>query len=131
MKKGTCLFVTAKDGQGNRKSFSCGAAEGFEGCLGQAEEEEERDSFKEMCLPHGTYFVKIVGYVVSLYGIDQRGNLWVWYFYEEQNDLIDEASAEDRIKKVTWLSERGLKVIDIDCGLKGVIIKTEDTDGTI
>ena len=89
MKKGTCLFVTAKDGQGNRKTFSCGACEGFEACLGQAEEnrngddEEERDSFKEMCLPPGTYFVKIVGYVVSLYGIDQRGNLWVWYFYEE------------------------------------------------
>ena len=45
--------------------------------------------------------------------------------------MIDEASAEDKIKKVTWLSDRGLKVIDIDCGLKGVIIKTEDTDGTI
>ena len=138
MKKGTCLFVTAKNGQNNRKTFSCGSNEDVIECLGRADDDDrnsddddERDKFKEMCLPEGTYFVKIVGYVVSLFGIDQNGNLWVWYFYDEENELLDDSTKADRIKKVTWLSDRGLRVLDIDCGLKGAVIKTEDADGTI
>ena len=84
-----------------------------------------------MDLPEGTYFVKIAGYVVSLYGIDQNQNLWVWYFFYEENELLDDSTKTDKVKKVTWLSDRGLKVLDVDCGLKGAIIKTEDAEGTI
>ena len=77
-----------------------------------------------MALPEGTYFVKIAGYVVSLFGIDQDGNLWIWYFYDEGSELLSEDVRDDKVKKVTWLSDRGLKVLDVDCGLKGAIIKT-------
>ena len=144
MKKGTCIFVTAKDAQDNRKTFSCGSNEDVEECLGQPEQSDDdgsnddsnednhtRNVFKEMALPEGTYFVKIAGYVVSLFGIDQDGNLWVWYFYDEGSELLNESTRDDKVKKVTWLSDRGLKVLDVDCGLKGAIIKTEDANGTI
>ena len=139
MKKGTCIFVTAKDAQNNRKTFSCGSNEDVEGCLGRPESSDDgsndsnhtRHEFKEMDLPDGTYFIKVSGYVVSLFGIDQNGNLWVWYFYDEENELLDDSTKTDKIKKVTWFSDRNLRVLDIDCGLKGSIVKTEDADGTI
>ena len=137
MKKGTCLFVTARDAQNNRRTFSCGSNEDVEACLGrpeQSDDDDENDTrnvFQEMDLPEGTYFVKVTGYVVTLYGIDQDQNLWVWDFFEQENELLDDSAGDGKIKKVTWLSERSLRVLDIDCGQHGAIIKTEDADGII
>ena len=117
----------------------------MEECLGRRDESDDdgsnddsnesnhtRNEFKEMDLPEGTYFVKVTGYVISLFGIDQNQNLWVWYFFEaEENELLDDSTKSDKIKKVTWFSDRGLKVLDVDCGLKGAVVKTEDSEGTI
>ena len=45
-----------------------------------------------MDLPDGTYFVKVTGYVISLFGIDQNQNLWVWYFFDNENELLDDST---------------------------------------
>ena len=68
-----------------------------------------------MKLPTGTYFEQMAGYQIWVYALDQDNNLWAFAHEGDNQSIHGDLDEEDEegIRKVTWFSEQGLKVVEL------------------
>ena len=108
------IWVNATDADGNMRTLGAGESE-FMNARGRSDN-NEKDRFKPIAVPEGTYMTQISCQGDSIFAVDQDANLWVWgcnlshIAREDQEVLFDRADygaevRNDQPYKFKWFTE--------------------------
>ena len=91
------------------------------------QENESRGPFRPMKFPEQVTLVKVEG-VATYYcfALDTKGSMWKWgYRFTEDEKTNDHFE----IRKISYLEQKGFRVLDFSAGTQYIILKVVDRRG--